>query len=136
MTNNANGGAPQVPPSPPAGPPKRKTFMELVREHVIPYNSIITVTGFFSVIVGFVSAVALTALGVVLITVILQLIALNVVAREQLVEWAKGSTGLVAILASSFWPNENSSIFRAPPFWGLVFVAVAVVFNAVRIAMG
>jgi hypothetical protein len=120
----------------PAAPGKQKSFHDLIREYVIPYNTLLAVAGFLSVLFGYISAVALTTFAVVLFIGILQLIALELVAKKQIVEWSGKNTGIVSAVASALWPDAQSTMLKTSPFWALVVVAIAVIFYTVRTVLG
>lgn len=127
MSNNV------VPPiAKPPGIPSRKSFPDMVREYVVPYNSLLAVATFLCLVFSYLSPFLLTTFAVVLVTCVLQVIALDILAKDQLAAWAQAHSGLVADITASFWQGRNSSIFRTSPFWALVLMTVAVVFFTIR----
>jgi len=124
-----------VPPPTPASAntvSNRKSFPDLVREYIIPYNSLLAVASFLCVVFSYLSPVALTIFAVVLVTGVLQVIVLDMVARDQLAAWSHSHAGVVADITAAFWRPGSTSIFRTSPFWALLLTAVAVVFFTLR----
>lgn len=119
-------------PPPASTVSNRKSFPDLVREYIIPYNSMLAVASFLCVVFSYLSPVALTTFAVVLVTCVLQVIVLDLVARDQLATWSHAHAGVVADITASFWRPGNTPVFKTSPFWALLVTTVAVVFFTLR----
>lgn len=109
--------------------PRQISFGALVREHILPYNTLFAISGVLAFLLGLISSALVIAFGAVLLSLAVVLVAVNHAGKEAMVRWANDgrSPGRAdKRFVRLIWPAAASSLRTSGVFWVIVVVGVAV----------
>lgn len=81
---------------------------------------------------GSLSPVLLAFMAIVLVVVVCQAIAIDILARQDIVSWAERSSSKTAMIVHFLWKTRHDSIAKSPLFWVFVLIATGVSLYAYR----
>lgn len=95
---------------------RHTTLSEMVREKLLPFNTIASISGLVGYLLGLIAPKAILGFAAVLAFLLLVLCSLDVFARVRLVKWSRRRRHGIAILVGLLWHDEQRAAYRTAPF--------------------
>jgi len=107
---------------------RQLSFGALVREYILPYNTLFAISGVLAFILGLISPALVIGFGALLLSVNGLMILANI-RKDRLVGWASREQGYDRIdkrLIRLVWPSRESTLRNSGLFWVFFVTGVAV----------
>jgi adenylate cyclase len=106
--------------------PGQLSFGSLVREYILPYNTLFAISGVVAFVLGLVSPALVLVFGALLLSANALLLLANL-RREKLVAWAtEGEDGGGKRVIRFVWPSRDSRLRTSGIFWVFLVTGAAV----------
>ena len=108
-------------------------LVQLVREHILPYNTLFALSGFVAVVLGIISPYLVVGLGIALIASCCVLFGLDVTMRQRMAAWAHSEDITRARrIGKLLWHSPDSSLRSAGLVWAALIVGAAVAIFGIK----
>jgi TolB-like protein len=100
---------------------------QLVREYILPYNTLFSLSGVMAVVLGMISPYLVIGLGLLLIACFTTFFLLDALKRQHVSAWVHSSAPSVATRTAKFlWHAPGASARDSGMFWAVLIVGLAV----------
>ena len=117
------------PEAPAPEPLSQASFGSLIREHLLPYNTLFALSGVVAFILGLVSPLLVIGFGTALLSLGLLIAIGNAFRKDAIVAWASQDTDRhrgARAFARYIWPHRQSLLRKSGLFWVIVGMGIAV----------
>ncbi len=112
--------------------PKHMPLAVLVRDYIVPYNTLFAISGAIAFVLGLASPLLVLCFGVSLLAIAGMIVLCDAFLRHRIEPWARTGPGLARRLARLLWPSSNGVLWSAGLFWVILITGVAVTLYGVR----
>jgi TolB-like protein len=116
----------------PVEAPKHMPLAVLVRDYIVPYNTLFAISGAIAFVLGLASPLLVLCFGVSLLAIAGMIVICDVTLRHRIEPWARNGTGLLRRVARLLWPSCDGALWSAGLFWVVLITGVAVTLYGVR----
>ena len=112
-----------------ADSPAPLSFSAVVREYILPYNTLFAMSGVIAFMLGLVSPLLVIAFGAALLLASIAIVLADRFFRNSLIAWrdeGQDSKKLIRSLLRLLWPTAGSSLRTSGVFWVIVVIGGAV----------